>query len=164
LKAETPFGRTPGRSAKFSAGVSEKGITPTSLLCFFLGFLGLHRFYVGKYLTGILMLVTLGGLGIWQLIDFARITVGSFKDKNGLHLKQDVEPASPISEKSIIPAILLCFFLGFLGFHRFYVGKHLTGILMLITLGGLGIWQLIDLVIIITGSFTDKNGLPLKRR
>ena len=45
--------------------------------------IGVHRFYVGKVGTGILMIVTLGGLGIWVLIDFIVILVGSFKDKEG---------------------------------------------------------------------------------
>ncbi|WP_102867260.1 TM2 domain-containing protein [Pseudovibrio exalbescens] len=67
------------------------------------------------------------------------------------------------SEKSMVAAALLCFFLGFLGVHRFYVGKVGTGILMILTFGGLGIWTLIDLVMIIVGSFKDKQGLPLKR-
>jgi TM2 domain-containing membrane protein YozV len=66
---------------------SEKGFVPTLLLCFFLGILGVHRFYVGKIGTGILMLLTLGGLGIWSLIDFIIIAVGSFKDKHGLLIK-----------------------------------------------------------------------------
>ena len=66
---------------------SEKGFVPALLLCFFLGALGVHRFYVGKIGTGILMLLTLGGLGIWTLIDFIMIAVGSFKDKNGLPIK-----------------------------------------------------------------------------
>jgi len=68
-----------------------------------------------------------------------------------------------VSEKAMVPAALLCFFLGFLGIHRFYVGKVGTGILMILTFGGLGIWALIDLVMIIVGSFKDKNGLPLQR-
>ncbi len=63
--------------------LSEKGFVPALLLCFFLGALGIHRFYVGKIGTGILMLLTLGGLGIWALIDFILIAVGSFKDKEG---------------------------------------------------------------------------------
>jgi len=67
-----------------------------------------------------------------------------------------------ISEKGFVPTILLCFFLGPLGVHRFYVGKIGTGILQLITLGGLGIWVLIDFIIIVTGSFTDSQGLPIK--
>ncbi len=66
------------------------------------------------------------------------------------------------SEKGFVPTLLLCLFLGGLGVHRFYVGKIGTGILMLLTLGGLGIWALIDLVMIVVGSFTDKEGLPIK--
>ena len=56
-------------------------------MCLLLGGLGVHRFYVGKIGTGILMLVTFGGLGIWALIDLIVIAVGSFKDKNRLVLK-----------------------------------------------------------------------------
>ena len=63
-----------------------------------------------------------------------------------------------MSEKRILPAFLLCFFLGVFGVHRFYVGKIGTGILQLVTLGGLGIWALIDFIMIIIGSFTDKEG------
>jgi TM2 domain-containing membrane protein YozV len=63
-----------------------------------------------------------------------------------------------MSEKKILPVFLLCFFLGVLGVHRFFVGKIGTGILMLVTFGGLGIWVLIDLIMIIIGSFTDKEG------
>ena len=69
------------------SGISEKGFVPTLLLCFFLGVFGVHRFYVGKIGTGLLMVVTLGGLGIWSLIDFIIIACGNFKDKNGLLIK-----------------------------------------------------------------------------
>lgn len=63
-----------------------------------------------------------------------------------------------MSEKRILPAFLLCFFFGMFGAHRFYVGKIGTGILQLVTLGGLGIWVLIDFIMIIVGAFTDKEG------
>lgn len=66
------------------------------------------------------------------------------------------------SDKDFIATALLCFFLGALGVHRFYVGKVGTGIIQLLTLGGLGIWALIDLIIIITGNFKDKEGKLIK--
>ena len=66
------------------------------------------------------------------------------------------------SEKGFVPAILLCFFLGGFGVHRFYVGKIGTGLLQLLTLGGLGIWTMVDFIMLVTGNFKDKAGLPVK--
>jgi len=63
-----------------------------------------------------------------------------------------------MSDKRQLPAFLLCFFFGVLGLHRCYVGKIGTGIVQLLTLGGLGFWALIDFIMIIAGSFTDKEG------
>jgi len=63
-----------------------------------------------------------------------------------------------VSEKSRLAALLLCLFLGWLGVHRFYVGKVGTGVLMIFTFGGLGIWTLIDLIMIIVGGFKDVDG------
>ena len=62
------------------------------------------------------------------------------------------------SSKDWLTTLLLCIFLGNLGRHRFYAGKMGTGVLMLLTLGGCGIWTLVDLVMIISGKFTDGNG------
>ena len=68
-----------------------------------------------------------------------------------------------MSDKKMVTACLLCFFLGGLGIHRFYVGKTGTGILMILTLGGLGIWVIIDFVMIVTGGFKDSEGKDLQR-
>ena len=66
-----------------------------------------------------------------------------------------------MSPSSRLIALLLCLFLGGLGIHRFYVGKIGTGVAMIFTLGGLGIWSLIDLIMIAVGSFKDKQNRPL---
>lgn len=73
-------------------------------------------------------------------------------------------PKNLISPKSRLVAFLLCLFLGVIGFHRFYVGKIGTGIIMILLMfTGIGeIWLLIDFIMIIVGSFTDKDGLRLK--
>ena len=53
------------------------------LLCFFLGGLGIHRFYLGYVWQGVVQLLTAGGCGIWALIDFIRILMKTLKPKNG---------------------------------------------------------------------------------
>ena len=65
-----------------------------------------------------------------------------------------------MTDKRILNAMLLSLLglFGICGIHRFYVGKIGTGILSLVTLGGLGIWQLIDFIMIVAGVSTDKAG------
>jgi TM2 domain-containing membrane protein YozV len=67
------------------------------------------------------------------------------------------------SEKSRGVAFALAVLLGPFGGHRFYVGKTHTGILMLCTLGGLGLWYLYDLILVAGGSFRDINGRLVTR-
>ena len=118
---------------------------------------GTHRLYVGKIKSGLCMLVVLWflpltclmlnsnaapsifllllilcclmGVLIWILIDLSAISVGTFKDSNGLLLLR--RKNCGISEKSNITAILLCTFLGFLGLHRFYLGRSKSGFIIL---------------------------------
>lgn len=69
-----------------------------------------------------------------------------------------------ISEKSRLGALLFCLFLGLVGGHRFYVGKIGTGILTILTVGGVfGIWPLADCILILIGSFRDKQGKRVMR-
>jgi len=72
-----------------------------------------------------------------------------------------------VSDKNGIVVLLLCLLLGPLGIHRFFVGKIGTGVLMIIltfvTVGFAGgIWALVDLIMIIVGSFTDSDGKKIK--
>lgn len=64
--------------------------------------------------------------------------------------------------KSKVAAIILCIFFGWLGIHRFYTGKIGTGLLYMFTWGFMGIGVLFDLILILTGSFRDKSGIPLR--
>lgn len=68
--------------------VSDKNRTVTLLLCIFLGYLGIHRFYVGKVGTGILWLLTGGLCGIGALVDLILIIVGSFRDIHGRYVEE----------------------------------------------------------------------------
>ena len=67
------------------------------------------------------------------------------------------------SEKEWLTTVLLSFFVGWLGIDRFYLGHTGLGVLKLISFGGLGIWYIIDLILIVTGNMTDAQGLPLRR-
>ena len=72
-----------GYNNYYSSNLTQKSWLVTLLLCLFVGTLGVHRFYVGKIGTGILQLFTLGGFGIWTLIDFILIACKKFTDVNG---------------------------------------------------------------------------------
>ena len=69
----------------------------------------------------------------------------------------------PSLGKDWLTTLLLSIFLGGLGIHRFYVGRTGSGIAQLLTGGGCGVWAIVDIIMIATGSFTDANDQPLIR-
>jgi hypothetical protein len=67
---------------------SQKEWLTTILLSFFVGWLGIDRFYLGYTGLGILKLITFGGFGIWYIIDLILIVTGNLKDSQGLPLRR----------------------------------------------------------------------------
>lgn len=72
----------------FSTGVSPKSKIVALILAILLGYLGIHRFYVGKIGTGIIWLFTGGCFGIGWLYDIIKIATGTFKDGTGMVISQ----------------------------------------------------------------------------
>lgn len=68
---------------KGNAVSGNKNQIAAALICFFLGGLGIHRFYLGYTWQGVVQLLTFGGFGIWALIDLIRIILGDLEPKNG---------------------------------------------------------------------------------
>ena len=209
------------------------------LLSITLGWSGLDRFYLGKIGTGILKTITLGGLGIWWMIDVFLIlfnkqtdvlgqefegaddkdaTVLAYLTLGGLfhyfylgmnklgciragllilffftifldfptigvllylihviwtlfdlylvlsgRLSQDINgvPVKRSSEKYQSIALLFSVFAGVWGLDRFYLGHRLQGLLKLFTFGGLLLWYLLDIVLIILNTLKDVDGNSL---
>jgi hypothetical protein len=73
-----------------------------------------------------------------------------------------VDRSTKDKEDRWLITLLLCVCLGGFGVHRFYTGNTTSGIIMLLTLGGCGIWVIIDIIMIACNTYTDGNGLTLK--
>jgi hypothetical protein len=82
--------------------------------------------------------------------------------KNPPQKKVFIYPAGYIA-KNKWTALMLCLFLGSFGAHRFYVGRVITGTLMVVTFGGLGLWAVIDFIVICCDALTDGKKLALAR-
>jgi len=109
--------------------MAQRGDTHSLLIGYILwlfGFLGAHRFYYGRPVTGTIWLCTLGLLGIGWLIDLFLIP--------GMDREADLRFTAGLYDYNITWILLT--FLGIFGIHRFYLGKWLSGLLWLFT-GGL---------------------------
>ncbi|PIP91292.1 MAG: hypothetical protein COW01_04455 [Bdellovibrionales bacterium CG12_big_fil_rev_8_21_14_0_65_38_15] len=109
--------------------------TTVGYILWIFGFMGSHRFYFGKPVTGTIWFLTLGVMGIGWIVDLFLI--------QSMDAEADRKFKTGPIDYNICWALLT--FLGYLGIHRFYMGKILTGILWLATGGLLGLGWLYDL-------------------
>ncbi|MGH7645587.1 MAG: TM2 domain-containing protein [Gemmatimonadales bacterium] len=79
-----------------------------------------------------------------------------------LYEGESEDPSPEVSPRSRGLALCLGVLGGVFGFHRFYAGKTRSGVAMLLTLGGLGIWWLYDMILLLAGEFRDAEGRPIR--
>ena len=87
---------------------------------------------------------------------------GKTPEESKDELSESTKETSAASDKKRLLAAILCLVFGIFGAHRFYAGKIKSAKLMLFTIGGLGIWYVIDSVIVLFGEFTDSEGRKIK--
>jgi TM2 domain-containing membrane protein YozV len=174
---------------QLASGVSPFTLQTVGLLALFVGWLGVHRFYVGRMRSGASQ-TTLGTLSIlsggvpvflvplimWVILDVVWVVTREFRDGQGrriARLNSEDRRAynggalphalgrarvGDVSRRSRAIALILTLLLGLAGAHRFYVGRPATALAMLLSVGGLGIWWLIDIVLVASGQLKDNEG------
>jgi cytosine permease len=171
VKEQTPPQSAPMTMPQPSAGSLTSAQAPgakpgsksqgtTFILAWLLGGFGADRFYLGQTGLGILKLITLGGCGIWAVIDMVITGLGSRTDLQGNPLVREPVVGTPVKSQST--TFILSWLLGPFGADRFYLGDTGLGILKLITLGGCGIWSLIDFAVTGMGNRKDAQGNSLR--
>jgi TM2 domain-containing membrane protein YozV len=115
-------------------------------LLWIFGFVGAHRFYFGKPITGAIWFFTLGLLGVGWIIDLFLIP----------SMSRHAAARYTTGPIDYSVAWILLTFLGLFGIHRFYMGKILTGILWLLTAGLFGIGWLYDFCTL-NGQINERN-------
>jgi hypothetical protein len=102
-------------------------------------------------------------LGITKIKDSDGANLYYSSDIRRIYARRTNNPPEPAyATRSKIVALFLCFFLGYFGIHRFYVGKIGTGVLWLCTAGLFSIGWIVDIIMILTGSFSDNHVMKLR--
>lgn len=105
--------------------LKKRKFLDTALLCWFLGGVGVHRFYTGYYGIGLFQLFTIGGFVIWQYIDLFSICLGKYRDVNGLPLENYNRKTGIIILSVVLTLTLLAilFLLLIVGLIGLYIAK-----------------------------------------
>ncbi len=122
------------------------------------GVIGLDRFYLNQTGLGIAKALTLGGFGIWWLIDLYLVLVGKITSDNKDTAGRPIESES---KKYQSVALLFSIIAGLFGFDRFYIGHRSLGMLKLFTFGGFFFWYALDIILIILNALKDSNNNTL---
>ncbi len=183
---ETEHADTPEAAAN-EDDISSYTIRTTVLLAVVGGVFGIHRLYVGRYRTGVAQAV-LGGLTIvsggvpifliplvmWLALDIAWLLTREFHDREHRRLARMTHDEAVPAERRLFKrsarrnplaspcsralTVVFAVLLGLFGAHRFYIGRTRSAFVMLFTLGGLGLWWLIDILRALLGDLTDAQG------
>ena len=133
----------------------EGGDTRDPIMLLILSMYNFDQFYLHETALGILKFCTGGGFGIWTLVDIIRTLKGRRTDALNRPIKAE-------EKKNLSVALFYSIFFGRFGLDRFYLGYHDLGMLKLFTFGAAGLWNIVDMILLITNNLPDAEGYELK--